>query len=163
VVNVVTTGCCQKQLPESYSFQQSWTKTQIFARVGDTSTEPHHRFELVCCRGETLSESWKALESRKDMLITILLGAAKAWQKYTATSHLCKKRFLARTDENQATRLCCTLCILVIALQLVIWHGNAYMTALPTIYTFLSSTFTRKLHFSSLRSHMLRNTTASIC
>lgn len=96
VIDAVIASCCQRQLPGSYSFQLFWVKTQIFALVGDISTEPHHRFELARGGGETyrgLGNHW----SRGQVCsLQSCLGrkVARAWQKCAARS------LLGRSDSS---------------------------------------------------------------
>ena len=68
--------------------------------MGDISTEPHHRFELVDGGGEPSPGSRKALESRTGMLIAILLRAegGEGVAKVCCEVASWEKRFLALAE-----------------------------------------------------------------
>jgi hypothetical protein len=143
VVDVVIANYCQRQSLKSYSFELSWTKTRVFARVGATSTEPHHRFE-VACGGEGFSRSLRGHRSRGTACpLRSCLGrhVARMWQR-------CAARSLRQRSDYLHSRRCVrrSACYTHYAPLLLLYILSPNITIFY-IYTFLTALSSRNFDF----------------
>lgn len=96
VVDVVITNYCQRQPRKLCSSVLAWTKTRNFACVDDTSTEPHHRFEMAFHGERFFQRPREGLEPKTSMLIASCSErhVARMWQRYAAISLLWRSDYL---------------------------------------------------------------------